>query len=263
MRSSAQVRGHPIHVMLIPFPLAFLVGSFAADAAGVALGRPALWSVGWHLAIAGVAMGLLAAVPGLIDYLRTVPPESSARTRATRHMIVNLGAVTLFAIAWLLRGDAGTPPGAPVLAMGGAGAVLLTVGGWLGGTLVHRNQIGIDHRYARAGKWREARVGPAGGTPLVVASAGELQVDQMKLVRVGSRRIVLARTEEGYVAFDDRCTHRGGSLAGGAMVCGTVQCPWHGSQFDVRTGAVRAGPAGEAIRTHRVEESDGRVILFA
>jgi nitrite reductase/ring-hydroxylating ferredoxin subunit len=42
---------------------------------------------------------------------------------------------------------------------------------------------------------------------------------------------VLARTEEGYVAFDDRCTHKGGSLAAGVMVWGTVQCLWHGSQF--------------------------------
>ena len=78
---------------------------------------------------------------------------------------------------------------------------------------------------------------------------------------MGDRRIVLGRTEDGYVAFDDRCTHRGGSLAGGAMICGTVQCPWHGSQFDVRTGAVEAGPAEEAIATYRVERRDGDIVL--
>jgi nitrite reductase/ring-hydroxylating ferredoxin subunit len=51
----------------------------------------------------------------------------------------------------------------------------------------------------------------------------------MKLLRIGDLRIVLGRTSDGYVAFDDRCTHRGGSLAGGVMVDGTVQCLWHGS----------------------------------
>ena len=55
-----------------------------------------------------------------------------------------------------------------------------------------------------------------------VAKRDELQVDQMKLLHIGGKRIVLARTEDGYVAFDDRCTHKGGSLAGGVMVCGTV-----------------------------------------
>ena len=47
-----------------------------------------------------------------------------------------------------------------------------------------------------------------------------------------------------YTAFDDACTHGGGSLAAGTLICGIVQCPGHGSQFDTRTGTVRAGPAG-------------------
>ena len=135
-------------------------------------------------------MALLAAVPGVIDYLYTVPPRSTGKRRATRHAIVNLSAIALFALAWWLRG---------------------------------------------------------------------LEVNQMKLVRVDERRIVLGRTEKGYVAFDDHFTHRGGSLADGSMICGTVQCPWHGSQFDVQTGAVRAGPAEEGIRTYRVEESGDEV----
>ena len=99
-----------------------------------------------------------------------------------------------------------------------------------------------------------------GGTePLVVAKRDELKVDQMKLLRVGDRRIVLARTERKYVAFDDRCTHRGGSLAGGVMICGTVQCLWHGSQFDVYTGKVGAGPAKDPIATYEVRE-EGDVV---
>jgi nitrite reductase/ring-hydroxylating ferredoxin subunit len=83
----------------------------------------------------------------------------------------------------------------------------------------------------------------------------------MKLLHVDGKRIVLARTEDGYVAFDDGCTHKGGSLAGGAMICGTVQCPWHGSQFDARTGDVKAGPAKKGITTYRVEQREGEVRL--
>ena len=80
-------------------------------------------------------------------------------------------------------------------------------------------------------------------------------------MRIGSRRVVLARTEQGYVAFDDRCTHKGGPLSDGVLACSTVQCPWHGSQFDVRTGAVKHGPAEQRIATYPVEERGGRVWL--
>jgi nitrite reductase/ring-hydroxylating ferredoxin subunit len=130
----------------------------------------------------------------------------------------------------------------------------------MGGTLVYRNQIGVDHRYAGAGKWKDTRAAPD-TAPIPVANADALEPNQMQLVRVGERRIVLARTEERYVAFDDRCPHRGGSLAGGILACGTVTCPWHGSQFDVASGDVRSGPAREPIPAYRVEERDGRIWL--
>ena len=253
MRSKASFRGHPIHPALIPFPFAFLTGAFLFDAVGRLMGRPSLWMTGGHLAIAGVIAGLVAAIPGLIDYFFTVPPRSTGKRRATKHMLVNLLAVALVASAWIARRNMGDGPNAMVLGLELAALGLLTAGGWMGGTLVNRNQIGVDHRYAAAGKWKEEKVEPRPNTPLVVAKAEELKRDQMKLLHVGDRRIVLARTERGYVAFDDRCPHRGGSLAGGSMMCGTVQCPWHGSQFDVTTGAVKAGPSDRPIETYRVE----------
>ena len=45
------------------------------------------------------------------------------------------------------------------------------------------------------------------------------------------------------------------------MICGTVQCLWHGSQFDVSTGKVKCGPAKAAIAVYRVKEADGEVLL--
>jgi nitrite reductase/ring-hydroxylating ferredoxin subunit/uncharacterized membrane protein len=261
MRSKASLKGHPLHAMLIPFPFAFLTGAFVFDVAGRWLDRPALWTTGAHLAMAGIVFALIAAVPGFLDYLHTVPPRSTGKSRATTHMLVNLSAVVLFGLATYVRGAAGVAPD-PVILVVEAGAVaLLFAGGWMGGTLVYRNQIGVDHRYAGAGKWSERRVNAGSGNRVPVADAGELEPNQMRLVRLGDRRLVLARTEEGWVAFDDRCPHRGGSLAGGLMACGTVTCPWHGSQFDVGSGAVRAGPAEDGIATYPVEERDGKIWL--
>ncbi len=261
MRSKAVALGHPIHPMLIPFPFAFLTGAVLFDAAGWLRDVPSWWTTGGYLSLAGIATALLAAIPGVIDYLYTVPPDSSAKTRATRHMIVNLTAVALFAAAWWTRGGAAVRPDGIMLGLEAVGLGLLGAGGYLGGTLVTRNLIGVDHRYARAGKWSEATIEARKGEAVTVAKRDELDVDQMKLLRVGDKRIVLGRTEKGYVAFDDRCTHNGGSLAGGVMMCGTVQCLWHGSQFDVATGKVKAGPAKKKINVYRVKEEDGEVRL--
>ena len=262
MRSKARALNHPIHPMLIPFPIAFLTGAVLFDAIGWIRGAPSWWTTGGHLAAAGILSGLLAAIPGLVDYFATVPPKSSAKARATKHLAVNASALAMFGTAWLIRGGATTPPSALVLGLEAAGLALLTVGGYLGGTLVTRNMIGVDHRYANAGKWSEATVHSSrGDSALEVARADELEVDQMKLLHIDGRRIVLARSSSGYVAFDDRCTHKGGSLAGGVLVCGVVQCLWHGSQFDAATGKVRGGPAKRDIATYEVHQRDGKVML--
>jgi nitrite reductase/ring-hydroxylating ferredoxin subunit len=142
-----------------------------------------------------------------------------------------------------------------------AGVSLMLVAGWMGGgTLVHRNQIGVDQRYANAGKWNEAYFNDA-SNDIAVAAMDELKVNAMKLLHINGKRIVLARTENGFAAFDDRCTHKGGSLAGGSMMCGTVQCPWHGSQFSVQNGNVTAGPAKTPIKTYPVSEKNGHVYV--
>ncbi|MEX2671474.1 MAG: DUF2231 domain-containing protein [Phycisphaeraceae bacterium] len=263
MRAVAQFKSHPIHPMLISFPIAFLFGGFICNLVGWVIEGATWWTVGAWMALAGIITALIAAVPGVVDYVYAVPPKSSAKQRATWHMVVNSGAVILFVAAWIIRGAATAPPTPVTLLLELAGLVLLTAGGWMGGTLIHRNFVGPEHRYANKGKWREQTIElDRNQEALDVAEVGELDVDQMKLLRVGDRRIVLARTSDGYTAFDDHCSHRGGSLAGGVLICGTVQCLWHGSQFDVHTGQPQCGPAHEPIRTYPVREAEGKVRLL-
>lgn len=263
MRSRAQIQAHPIHPSLIPFPIAFLIGALLFDALGVMLERPALWTTGSHLTLAGIASGLLAAIPGAIDYLYTVPPNSSGKKRATQHALGNVTALVIFGVAWLLRGDTGAP-GALTLLLELVGSGILSYSGYLGGTLVIRNMVSVDHRYANSGKWQEADYTGKPGAPLVIGSTDDLKESQMKLLRVNGKRLVLARTAAGYTVFDDGCTHRGGSLAGGVLIDGTVQCLWHGSQFDTATGKVHCGPAKKAITTYDVREGkNGEIVLVS
>ena len=136
----------------------------------------------------------------------------------------------------------------------------MSIAGWLCGILVLRNQIGVGHRYANAGKWKEETI-IAPKNSIELKDMDSLKDDQMKLFHVNGKRIVIARTGSEIVAFEDRCTHRGGSLADWVMICGTVQCPWHGSQFKCKTGKVMAGPAGEKINTFQIEKDDEKYFL--
>ncbi|HEY0895157.1 MAG TPA: DUF2231 domain-containing protein [Sphingobacteriaceae bacterium] len=260
MKSKATIGSHPLHPILIAFPVAFLTGALIFDVLFLIRDHQSLGRTAEYLLLAGVISTVVAAVPGFIDYLYTVPPESSAKKRATRHALLNVAHLVLFTAAYLFRTTADDPSLPIIIALEAAGSGLMMAAGWLGGTLVHRNQIGVDPRYAFAGKWKEERFRSVGG-PLQVAREDELRPGQMKLLHLMERRIVLGRTDSGYVAFDDRCTHRGGSLAGGMMICGTVQCPWHGSQFNCTTGEVSAGPATEKITVYPIEVVNGKVFL--
>jgi nitrite reductase/ring-hydroxylating ferredoxin subunit/uncharacterized membrane protein len=250
MKSRASFKSHPIHPMIVPYPFAFLTGGWAFGVAAALRRSTDLRTVAHYLVPTGIAAGLLAAAPGALDYRESVPPDSSAKERAMKHALINTTALALFSAGWMLsrRARSSTMP----LLLQGLGAAALSIGSWMGGTLVYRNQIGVDHRYANAGRWQEESRGHAKSRALVSA-AGGLELNQMKLVHVGEDRIAVGRTEDGVAAFQDRCTHRGGPLSDGALICGVVQCPWHGSQFDVRTGDVKCGPAENPIRTYEVE----------
>ncbi|MEX2662995.1 MAG: DUF2231 domain-containing protein [Vicinamibacterales bacterium] len=260
MKSRASFRAHPLHPALIPFPFAFLSGAALFDMAAWIWRLDALSISAAHLTLAGIASGLLAAVPGVIDYLYTVPPASSGKARAMRHGAGNVVALALFGLAFATRETDWTATGLTVV-LEAVGVMVLGYAGWLGGTLVTRNLISVDHRYADAGKWQEATLTGRPGEDIVVATQTGLQDGHMKLLHVNGRRIALARSGDRYHAIDDGCTHRGASLAGGVLVGHTVHCLWHGSQFDVRTGEVSCGPARKGVRTFEVRIEKGDVLL--
>lgn len=259
MKSRAHFKGHPIHPILVCFPIAFYIGTLLFDILAKTYSPEFLFTA-YNLEIAALISAGIAAIPGIIDYIHTVPPRSSAKKRGAKHALTNVAVIICFVAALIYRAKNEVPNITILIVLEGIGVVLLLFAGWMGGTLVYRNQIGVDPRYAEAGKWKEAQFERTEGE-IEVGKTNELKINQMKLLRIGDKRIVLANTEQGHVAFDDYCTHRGGSLAGGAMICGTVQCPWHGSQFSVYDGTVKAGPAKMPIVTYTLREDDGKLYL--
>lgn len=260
MKSRANVKGHPVHPILVCFPIAFYTGTLLFDILAKTYSPEFLFTA-YNLEIAALIAAGIAAIPGIIDYLYTVPPKSTAKKRGTKHALTNIGVILFFGAALVYRAKNEVPNINILIALEAAGEVLLFAAGWMGGTLVYRNQIGVDPRYADAGKWKEEHYESSEGE-IEVGDVNELKINQMKLIHVNGKRIVVARSEAGYAAFDDRCTHRGGSLAGGAMICGTVQCPWHGSQFDVHNGSVKAGPAKVRVVTYKMRQDNNKLFLI-
>src|SRR3954463_11155103 len=154
MRSRASVKSHPLHPMLVAFPIGLLVTSFIFDLIGLWRDIPALWNAAWYCIIAGLIGATLAAVPGVIDLFSIVPENSSGRSRGYKHAVLNGLMMVAFIACAAYRGTPDFQPNTTSLCLSGAGVVLLGFSGWLGATLVYRNQIAVDHRYANAGKYR-------------------------------------------------------------------------------------------------------------
>ena len=143
MQARARLLGHPIHQVLIVFPLGLLATAVAFDIIYLATGTPRWAEIAFWMIAAGVIGGLLAAPFGLIDWLG-VPGGSRAKKVGALHGLGNVAIVALFAASWLLRRDnPALPEGAAhLLAFVGGGLALVT--GWLGGELVSRLGVGVD-----------------------------------------------------------------------------------------------------------------------
>lgn len=144
VRSNAHISGHPIHPMLIPFPIALLIGAFVTDLVYVFSGDSFWIVMSFWLIVAGVAMALLAAIPGAID-LFTID-LARQHPEAWVHAGGNLLAVLLAVANLGLRIPGPVLSGATLtggVVLSGLVAGILVVTGWLGGELAHRHGIGV------------------------------------------------------------------------------------------------------------------------
>jgi uncharacterized membrane protein len=143
MDSRAKLLGHPIHQMLIVFPLGLLATALAFDIVSL-ITATGYWSeIAFWMIVAGLVGGLLAAPFGLIDWL-AIPSNTRAKRIGALHGGGNLIVVALYAVSALLRVGAPAEPSTLALAAAFAGGALALVTGWLGGELVDRLAVGVD-----------------------------------------------------------------------------------------------------------------------
>jgi uncharacterized membrane protein len=144
MDSRAKFMGHPIHPMLVVFPLGLFITAVVFDVAYVYTTNVTFAVVSfWNIA-AGIVGGLLAAVFGLIDWLG-IPAGTRAKRIGLLHGVGNVIVVALFASSWWLRwNDADSLPSTLAVVLSVCAVGLGVVTGWLGGELVDRLGVGVD-----------------------------------------------------------------------------------------------------------------------
>jgi uncharacterized membrane protein len=137
MRGKVHLLGHSVHPMLIVFPLGLLGVVPIFDIVRYATRDDGFGQVSFWLLSAGIVGALVAAVPGFLDWL-TIPSKTRAYRIGLTHMVVNLCAVALFVLSWILRFRAVGQLSASAFVLSLVGVALAVVGGWFGGELVER-----------------------------------------------------------------------------------------------------------------------------
>jgi uncharacterized membrane protein len=143
MESRVKLAGHPVHPMLVVFPLGLLSTAVVFDIIYLA-SKTAHWTVAaYYMIAAGVIGGLLAAAAGWVDWW-AIPRGTRAKRIGLWHGVGNVIVLGLFILSWLLRrGTPAAPPTEAVVA-GLLGLVLAVFTAWLGGELVDRLGVGVD-----------------------------------------------------------------------------------------------------------------------
>lgn len=219
--------GHPLHPALVNVPIGAWTAALALDAMESISGRREL-GAGADTAIAvGLVGAAGAALSGLTDWSAV---NGRARKVGLLHGLLNLGATTLYVTSLVLRRKQRRSAGKGFAMLGFA---VSNTAAYLGGHLVFGEQIGVNHALAQDMPKEFVTVLPD----------AELPEGEMKRVDAGGVPVLLVRREGNVCALAHTCSHAGGPLSEGKLEGDVVQCPWHGSRFNVRDGSVVDGPA--------------------
>jgi uncharacterized membrane protein len=144
MESKTKFLGHPVHPMLIVFPLGLLATAVIFDLIALARSFSDLFTVAYWMITAGLVGGAASSIFGLIDYL-AIPAGTRAKSIGLLHGAGNVLVMMLFALSWWMRRVVPDNPSRTALAFSFVAVLLALVTGWLGGELVDRLGVGVDN----------------------------------------------------------------------------------------------------------------------
>jgi nitrite reductase/ring-hydroxylating ferredoxin subunit/uncharacterized membrane protein len=235
--------GHPLHPALTDVPIGAWTAALALDAVETISGRKGL-AAGADAAIAvGLVGALGSAVTGLTDWSAT---DGRARKVGLLHGLLNAGATVLYTTSLVMRRRRNRGAGVGLAMLGYAAS---SAAAYLGGHLVFGEQVGVDHTAAQEMP-KEF---------VAVLDEGELGEGELKKVEAEGVPVLLVRHGGEIHAIAHTCSHMGGPLSEGRLEGDVVQCPWHGSRFNVADGSVARGPATFPQPCFETRVRDGRI----
>jgi nitrite reductase/ring-hydroxylating ferredoxin subunit/uncharacterized membrane protein len=239
--------GHPLHPALTDVPLGAWTTGLVIDYLSIT--TDVVPRAGGTIALAvGLAAALGAAVTGYTDFHETFGLE---RRAAAAHGLWMTVVVVLETVSLVLRLVGGGLYGTAV-GFATAGFVLASVGMYLGGHVVYGFGTMINRGAFVQGFRKTVEV----GTP------ADFPDGEMRLVDAKGMAVLITRYHSQLYAISSVCSHAGGPLDKGKLDDDVVTCPWHGSRFCVRDGAVRGGPATFPQPQLGVREADGKVEVW-
>jgi uncharacterized membrane protein len=143
MESRAKFLGHPVHQMLVVFPVGLLAMAAVFDVIHLMGQSAEMARVAYWMIAAGVLSGLVVAPFGFVDWL-AIPSGTRAKFIGGLHGAGNVLVLIMFAASWVLRYGNQAQPSLPSLVLSFAGVVMAGVTAWLGGELVSRLGVGVS-----------------------------------------------------------------------------------------------------------------------
>ena len=236
--------GHPLHPVFTDVPLGAWTTALALDTA--AQGDPGMRRAATFAMGVGLAGAAGAAVTGLTDWSET---DGQSRRAGLIHGLLNITATALFAAAFARRHKDSHDGGRAAAWMG---YTIALGAAYLGGDLVYRQRIGVTHADDSM---------PKDFTPVLDSAA--LPENTMVRARAAETDVLLVRQHGRVCALVHDCAHLGGPLSEGTLKDGSVDCPWHGSEFALDDGRVLNGPSTHSQPCLAVRERDGRIEVSA
>ena len=225
--------GHPLHPAITDITVGAYTATVALDILYVVTSDATLTRAADFVLVVSFISSLIAILSGLTDWQHTFGEE---KRTGMLHALIMVVATLAFLASIILRGTAADQRVLAMWLSGGAWLVLL-VGAFFGGELPYAYGTEVNRQ-----AWDEH---PAKWTKLDVAARG-LEDRKPVVGKAKDLAVFVVKLDDKLYAMANKCTHAGGPLNEGKWVgkdrC-EIQCPWHGSRFCVKDGAVHGGPA--------------------
>ncbi|MGH7872015.1 MAG: Rieske 2Fe-2S domain-containing protein [Candidatus Binatia bacterium] len=240
--------GHPLHAVLTDVPLGAWTAAVVLDAIEESTGHSAVGRGADATIAIGLAGALAAAVTGLADWSKI--GGGKPRRIGLTHGLLNGTATACYVTSLILRRNRLRRAGRRFAFLG---LLVSSAAAYLGGHLVYKEKIGVDHT---------ADYSPPAAFVSVLAEA-ELPENQLRRVEADGMPVLLLRKDGRIYAIAETCAHLRGPLSEGKLADTTVTCPWHWSRFSLVDGLVLAGPSAHAQPVFEVKVSEGQIEVRA